>query len=306
MSENESHRLSQLGTERRNERTAEMDTLSTSNLVSVLHAENHLVAGTIDPLLPTLSTLVDEITERLHRGGRIFYVGAGTSGRLGVLDASECPPTFGVPPEMVQGIIAGGNEALVSSIEGAEDSSEQGKLDLAQRNPSDVDVVIGIAASGRTPYVIGALEFARSIGCLTAGVTNVANSQLSAHSDYALEAVTGAEPLTGSTRLKAGTAQKMILNLITTAVMVRFGKVYQNLMVDVKATNEKLKHRAIRIVEEASGASKDVCREALEKCDWNAKTAIVSIQLQISAADASKLLSGTNGHLRKALEGKRS
>jgi N-acetylmuramic acid 6-phosphate etherase len=306
MSENESHRLAQLGTERRNERTAEMDTLSTSNLVSVLHEENHLVAGTIDPLLPTLSKLVDEITERLHKGGRILYVGAGTSGRLGVLDASECPPTFGVSPEMVQGIIAGGNEALVSSIEGAEDSSEQGKLDVAQRNPSDVDVVIGIAASGRTPYVIGALEYARSIGCLTAGVTNVANSQLAAHADYALEAVTGAEPLTGSTRLKAGTAQKMILNLITTAVMVRFGKVYQNLMVDVKATNEKLKHRAIRIVEEASGAPKDVCREALEKCDWNAKTAIFSIQLQISAAEASKLLTGTKGHLRKALDGKRS
>ncbi len=301
MSVQDGQRLSQLGTERRNERTSEMDTLSTEKLVGVLHQENHSVAAAIDPLLPTLAKLVDEVAARLRDGGRIIYVGAGTSGRLGVLDASECPPTFGVTPDMVQGMIAGGNEALVSSIEGAEDSSEQGARDLAERNPSAKDIVIGIAASGRTPYVIGCVDYARSKGCLTAGITNVAGSKLAEHVDYALEAVTGAEPLTGSTRLKAGTAQKMLLNLISTAAMVKLGKVYQNLMVDVKATNEKLKDRAIRIVQEVTGASADDCRAALDESNWHSKTAIVAIELKISAKEAARLLDESGGHLRKAL-----
>lgn len=304
MLDQESQRLSQLGTERRNERTQEMDTLSTSELLSVLHQENHSVASSIDPLLPVLAKLVDAIAERLQKGGRIIYVGAGTSGRLGVLDASECPPTFGVSPDMVQGMIAGGNVALVSSIEGAEDNTEQGAHDLAERNPGPNDTVIGIAASGRTPYVIGSVDYARSKGCLTAGITNVAQSKLAEHVDYPLEAVTGAEPLTGSTRLKAGTAQKLLLNLISTAVMVRLGKVYQNLMVDVKATNDKLKNRAIRIVQEVTGAPPDVCRDALDKSNWHSKTAIVSIELNVSAEEASKLLAVSNGHLRQALVSK--
>lgn len=304
MKEQEKQRLSQLETERRNTRTSELDILATSELLQVLHQENHAVPSAIDPILPTLVELVDKIAERLQVGGRIIYVGAGTSGRLGILDASECPPTFGVSPDMVQGIIAGGHKALVSSIEGAEDNSEQGKNDLAERNPDDRDTVIGIAASGRTPYVIGALDFARSRGCITAGIANVSNSALAQHVDYVLEAVTGSEPLTGSTRMKAGTAQKLILNLISTSVMVRIGKVYQNLMVDVKATNEKLKHRAVRIVQEATSASREICEEALEKSDWHAKTAIVSILLNTSAERATELLEQSKGHLRPALAAK--
>ncbi|MBY0547603.1 MAG: N-acetylmuramic acid 6-phosphate etherase [Candidatus Obscuribacterales bacterium] len=304
MKEQEKQRLSQLETELRNTRTSELDTLATSELLQVLHQENHAVPAAIDPILATLADLVDKIAERLQVGGRIIYVGAGTSGRLGVLDASECPPTFGVSPDMVQGIIAGGHKALVSSIEGAEDNKEQGKLDLAERNPDDKDTVIGIAASGRTPYVIGALDFARSRGCITAGIANVSNSALAQHVDFVLEAVTGSEPLTGSTRMKAGTAQKLILNLISTAVMVRIGKVYQNLMVDVKATNEKLKHRAVRIVQEATSAPGDICEAALEKSDWHAKTAIVSILLNTSAEQATELLERNKGHLRPALAAK--
>ncbi|MDZ4834383.1 MAG: N-acetylmuramic acid 6-phosphate etherase [Candidatus Melainabacteria bacterium] len=301
MQEHEIKRLAQLETERRNHRTADLDDLATRDLVRVLHEENHLVAGSIDPLLPRLAEMVDEIVKRMQNGGRIIYVGAGTSGRLGILDASECPPTFGVSPDMVQGIIAGGHVALVSSIEGAEDSSEQGKLDVEEKQLTVNDTVIGIAASGRTPYVIGALDFARSKGCLTGGIANVSDSKLSQHVDFSLEAVTGAEPLTGSTRMKAGSAQKFLLNLISTAVMVKVGKVYQNLMVDVKATNEKLRHRAVRIVQEATGATSEECEAALNNSEWHAKTAIVSILLKVDSKEAGDLLSSSSGHLRKAL-----
>lgn len=301
MEEQEKHRLSQLETETRNSRTAELDILATADLLNVLHQENHAVPVAVDPILPALAEFVDKVAARLQNGGRVIYVGAGTSGRLGVLDASECPPTFGVSPDMVQGVIAGGHKALVSSIEGAEDNYEQGKIDLAERTVSERDTVIGIAASGRTPYVIGALDLARTRGCLTAGIANVSNSALAQHVDHLFEAVTGSEPLTGSTRLKAGTAQKLILNLISTAVMVRIGKVYQNLMVDVKATNEKLKHRAVKIVQEATSASKEICEHALENSDWHCKTAIVSILLNVSAKQATEALEQSKGHLRPAL-----
>lgn len=301
MQEQEKKRLTQIETERRNERTANLDDLPTPELVRVLHEENHLVAASIDPVLLRLAELVDAIAMRLKNGGRIIYVGAGTSGRLGVLDASECPPTFGVSPDMVQGIIAGGPVALVSSIEGAEDNYEQGKLDLQAKQLSVNDTVIGIAASGRTPYIIGAVDYARSKGCLTAGIANVSDSKLSQHVEFILEAVTGAEPLTGSTRMKAGSAQKFLLNIISTSVMVRIGKVYQNLMVDVKATNEKLRHRAVRIVQEATGAEADVCETALNSSNWHAKTAIVSILLNVDAAGACELLDSSSGHLRSAL-----
>lgn len=306
MKEQEIQRLSQLETERRNARTSNLDILDTAELLKVLHHENHAVANAVDSVLPVLAKLVDQIAERLVDGGRIIYVGAGTSGRLGVLDASECPPTFGVSPDMVQGLIAGGHQALVSSIEGAEDSAEQGKLDLSERNPGEKDTVIGIAASGRTPYVIGALDFARSRGSVTAGIANVSNSALGQHAEYLLEAVTGPEPLTGSTRLKAGTAQKLILNLISTSVMVRIGKVYQNLMVDVKATNEKLKHRAVKIVQEATSAPREVCERSLQNSNWHAKTAIVSILLDVDPAAAAAALETSKGHLRMALESQRS
>lgn len=301
MQEQEKQRLAKLETEQRNARTAELDTLETADLLDVLHRENHFVPTAIDPVLPRLAQLVDRIAENLQCGGRLIYVGAGTSGRLGVLDASECPPTFGVSPDMVLGIIAGGPGALVSSVEGAEDNYEQGRVDLAQREPGTKDTIIGIAASGRTPYVIGALDYGREKGCVTAGIANVSNSALGQHVEYLLEAVTGSEPLTGSTRLKAGTAQKLLLNLISTSVMVRIGKVYQNLMVDVRATNQKLRVRAIRIVQEATSASRELCEESLERSNWHAKTAIVSILLGVSADDAMTALEQSRGHLRSAL-----
>jgi len=306
MQEQETKRLAQLETERRNHRTAELDALPTEELVKVLNEENHVVAESIDPLLPRLAELVDAIVKRMKSGGRIIYVGAGTSGRLGILDASECPPTFGVSPDTVQGIIAGGHTALVSSIEGAEDDAELGKRDIEERSLTEHDTVIGIAASGRTPYVIGAIDFAKSKGCLTAAIVNVSNSKLAEHAEFALEAVTGPEPLTGSTRMKAGSAQKFLLNMISTSVMVKSGKVYQNLMVDVKATNEKLRHRAIRIVQEATGATPEICETALDYSDWHAKTAIVSILLEVAPEEAAELLHSSAGHLRTALNLKSS
>ena len=294
--------FSLLGTERRNPRTKDLDVVSTNDLVKLLHAENHLVPAALDPVLGEVAKLVDVVADRLKKGGRLFYVGSGTSGRLGVLDASECPPTFGVPLDMVQGIISGGEKALVSSIEGAEDDRAQGGLDLSERGVNAMDVVVGIAASGRTPYVIGALEHARSKGAVTAAVVNVHNSALSQYSDFTLAAITGEEPLTGSTRMKAGTAQKLLLNLITTASMVKMGKVFENLMVDVRATNVKLRNRAIRIVQQATGDSKDQCESALAEVNWHAKSAILMLLLKISAADAIEQLERAGGHIRLALD----
>jgi N-acetylmuramic acid 6-phosphate etherase len=298
---NSTEDFSRLDTEQRNPRTMSIDAISTAELVSTLQAENHLVAAAVDQTLPEMARLVDVLAERLGSGGHLFYIGAGTSGRLGVLDASECPPTFGVAPDMVQGIIAGGEKALVSSIEGVEDSYAQGQQDLAARGVSARDVVVGIAASGRTPYVIGALDFARQQGAVTAAVVNVSNSALSQHADFTLAAVTGAEPITGSTRMKAGTAQKLILNLLTTATMVKLGKVYENLMVDVKPTNVKLRNRAVRIVQQATGLSDEKCQHALAQVDWHAKAAIVVLLLNVSAQEAAAVLNRAGGHVRKAL-----
>ncbi len=294
--------LARLETETRNPRTAELDRLSTPDLVQALHAENYAVADAVAATLPQVTQVVDILAERLARGGRLFYVGAGTSGRLGVLDASECPPTFGVEPTLVQGLIAGGQTALTTSIEGAEDSRETGAQDLLARNASERDVVVGIAASGRTPYVIGALDAARVVGAATAAVVNVSDSELSRHADITLAAVTGPEALTGSTRLKAGTAQKLILNLLTTAAMVRLGKVYGNLMVDMRATNVKLRDRAARIVMAAAAVDREQAEAALAQCDWRCKTAIVMLRLGISAFEADRRLEATGGWVRAALE----
>jgi N-acetylmuramic acid 6-phosphate etherase len=294
--------FAQLETEQRNPRTTGIDRMSTADLIKTLHHENHLVAAAIDPTLPVLVELVDVVAERLGRGGRLFYLGAGTSGRLGVLDASECPPTFGVAPDMVQGLIAGGEKALRSAIEGAEDDPQLAERDLAAKSLCDKDVVVAIAASGRTPYAIGALQYAKSVGAVTAAIVNVSNAALAQHAQYALAAVTGPEPITGSTRMKAGTAQKLLLNLISSAAMVRLGKVYENLMVDVKASNIKLANRAVRIVKEATGRDEGICREALEKANGHAKTAIVMLLLGVEAADASQLIAGKNGHISRLLE----
>jgi N-acetylmuramic acid 6-phosphate etherase len=290
-----------LDTEQRNERTMQLDRLPTLDLVTTLHAENHLIAKTIDPVLTELARLVDVTSERLKKGGRLIYVGAGTSGRLGVLDASECPPTFNVSPDMVQGLIAGGEKALTSSVEGAEDHIEQGENDLSKMSVTEKDVVVGIAASGRTPYVIRALKYARKQGAVTGAIVNVSNSRLAQFADHTIAAVTGAEPVTGSTRMKAGTAQKLVLNLLTTSAMIKMGKVYENLMVDVRASNVKLHNRAIRIVSQATGATHSDCEAALTSADWQCKTAILMLLLKISADEATKRLNEVSGHLRVAI-----
>lgn len=293
--------LARLETETRNPRTILLDTLPTAELVTALHAENHTVAGAVDAVLPQVAELVEILAARMARGGRLFYAGAGTSGRLGVLDASECPPTFGVERELVQGIIAGGQTALTTSIEGAEDDPAQGAAEIRARGVTAKDVVVGIAASGRTPYVVGALQAARTLGAATAAVVNVSDSALSRHADITMAAVTGPEALTGSTRLKAGTAQKLILNLLTTAAMVRLGKVYGNLMVDVRATNHKLRDRAVRIVIAATDAPRADAQAALEASAWHCKTAIVMLHRHCSAAEAKERLEATGGWVRAAL-----
>jgi N-acetylmuramic acid 6-phosphate etherase len=294
--------LARLETEGRNPRTAELDALPTAELVRALHAENYGVADAVAATLPQVAQVVDILAERLGRGGRLFYVGAGTSGRLGVLDASECPPTFGVAPERVQGVIAGGQAALTTSIEGAEDDPATGARDLEARGVTDRDVVVGIAASGRTPYVVGALDAARRAGAAAVAVVNVSDSVLARHADITLAAVTGPEALTGSTRLKAGTAQKLLLNLLTTATMVRLGKVYGNLMVDLRATNSKLRDRAVRIVMAAAGVDRPAAEVALRQADGHARVAIVMLRLGLSASEARRRLDAAGGWVRAALE----
>ena len=293
--------FARLGTETRNPRTGNLDALPAPELVAALHAENFDIADAVQKTLPEIARVVEILALRLGSGGRLFYVGAGTSGRLGVLDASECPPTFGVSPELVQGIIAGGMAALTRSIEGAEDSPATGAEDLRERGVTAKDAVVGIAASGRTPYVIGALDAAREIGAAVFAVTNVSDSELARHADITIAAVTGPEPLTGSTRLKAGTAQKMALNLLTTAAMVRLGKVYGNLMVDVRATNEKLRDRAARIVMTATGVDRNAAETALSEAKGSVKVAIVMLARAIPASEAQARLEEADGWIRAAL-----
>jgi len=290
-----------LQTEARNPRTMELDRLPVEELARVLHAENYGVADAVGAALPEVARAIEVIAERLRDGGRLFYVGAGTSGRLGVLDASECPPTFGVEPEKVQGIIAGGDRALCHSVEGAEDDREAATNDLRARGVAAGDVVVGIAASGRTPYVIGALETARAAGAFAIAVVNVRPAEMESVADLTIAAVTGPEPLTGSTRLKAGTAQKMILNLLSTGAMVRLGKTYGNLMVDVQAGNEKLRERAIRIVTDVTGVDRERARSTLEEADWRVKPAIVMLRLNVSLAEAEARLASAEGFVRVAL-----
>ena len=291
--------FARLETEGRNPRTMDLDRLSTAELVQRMHSESLGAFTAVEAVLPQIVQVVDILAERLAHGGRLFYIGAGTSGRLGVLDASECPPTFGVPKELVQGLIAGGDFALRNPIEGAEDSPETGAADLQARSITARDVVVGIAASGRTPYVIGALDAARAAGAFTVALANVSNSALAQHADLAIEAVTGPEVVTGSTRLKAGTAQKLILNLLTTAAMVRLGKVYGNLMVDVRASNVKLQDRAVRILMSATDADRPAAEVALEAAEGQVKTAIVMIQRNVSAPQANQLLIAADGWVGK-------
>ena len=302
MAENLLQTLSTLITEQRNPNSMHVDSLSALEIVQLMNEEDKQVPLAIEKCLPQIAQAAECIVAAFQQGGRLVYIGAGTSGRLGVLDASECPPTFGVSPEMVKGIIAGGERALRHPIEGAEDSKEQAVLDLPTIQFSSKDVLVGIAASGRTPYVIGALEYAKSLGSVTVSIASNPNSAMANIVDIAIDTVVGPEVLTGSSRLKSGTAQKLVLNMLTTASMILMGKCYQNLMVDVQASNEKLKARAIRIVMQATDCDKALAEETLKQADQNAKLAIMMILSGLDRAQAEALLEKHQGKLQLALE----
>ena len=296
--------LALLPTETRNPRSVDIDTLPTEAMLRVFNDEDSTVAARVAEQIPQIAQAIDAIAARVRQGGRLFYIGAGTSGRLGVLDASECPPTFSVPRDLVQGIIAGGDGALRVSAEGAEDSPEQGAVDLLasgfNQSPG-LDVLVGIAASGRTPYVLGAMAHARAMGCLTVGLSCVPGSPVERAADIAVTPATGPESITGSTRMKAGTATKLVLNMLSTGLMVRLGHVYGNLMTNVAPTNAKLVDRAERIIAEATGASPARAAELLHEAG-SVKTAIIMQRLDLCRADAEDLLQRHNGVLRQALQ----
>ena len=302
MAENLLQTLSTLITEQRNPNSMHVDSLSALEIVQLMNQEDKQVPLAIEKCLPQIAQAVECIVAAFQQGGRLVYIGAGTSGRLGVLDASECPPTFGVSPEMVKGIIAGGERALRHPIEGAEDSKAQAVVDLQTIQFSSKDVLVGIAASGRTPYVIGALEYAKSLGSVTVSIASNPNSAMANIVDIAIDTVVGPEVLTGSSRLKSGTAQKLVLNMLTTASMILMGKCYQNLMVDVQASNEKLKARAIRIVMQATDCDKTLAEETLKLADQNAKLAIMMILSGLDRAQAEALLEKHHGKLQLALK----
>ena len=302
MAENLLQTLSTLITEQRNPNSMQVDSLSALEIVQLMNQEDKQVPLAIEKCLPQIAQAVECIVAAFQQGGRLVYIGAGTSGRLGVLDASECPPTFGVSPEMVKGIIAGGERALRHPIEGAEDSKAQAVVDLQTIQFSSKDVLVGIAASGRTPYVIGALEYAKSLGSVTVSIASNPNSAMANIVDIAIDTVVGPEVLTGSSRLKSGTAQKLVLNMLTTASMILMGKCYQNLMVDVQASNEKLKARAIHIVMQATDCDKALAEETLKQADQNAKLAIMMILSGLDRAQAEALLEKHQGKLQLALK----
>ena len=302
MTENLLQPLSTLITEQRNPNSMNVDSLSALEIVQLMNDEDKQVPLAIEKCLPQIAQAVECIVAAFQQGGRLVYIGAGTSGRLGVLDASECPPTFGVSPEMVKGIIAGGERALRHPIEGAEDSKAQAVFDLQTIHFSSKDVLVGIAASGRTPYVIGSLEYAKSLGSVTVSIASNPNSAMANIVDIAIDTVVGPEVLTGSSRLKSGTAQKLVLNMLTTASMILMGKCYQNLMVDVQASNEKLKARAIRIVMQATDCDKTLAEETLKLAEQNAKLAIMMILSGLDRAQAEALLEKYHGKLQLALK----
>ncbi len=295
--------LNGMTTERRNPRTMDLDTMTELEIVSAINEEDARVPLAIAKKLPEIAQAAHWAVEAFEQGGRLFYMGAGTSGRLGVLDAAECPPTFGVDPGMVVGLIAGGEKAFLKAIEGAEDSRELGRSDLEAHGLTAKDFVVGIAASGRTPYVLGGLEYAKSVGCRTAAIACNTGSAVGKAADLAIEVEVGPEVLTGSTRMKSGTAQKMILNMISTASMVRIGKAYQNLMVDVMQTNEKLHVRAENIVIEATGVERQEARRAIDAAGGSVKCAITMLLAGCGAEEAARRLEQDHGHVRAAIEG---
>lgn len=288
-------------TEQRNPRSRGLDRKSTIEILRALNREDARVALGVRQELPKIARAVDAIVKSFRRGGTLFYVGAGTSGRLAVVDASECPPTFGTPPNMVRAIIAGGERALRHAVEGAEDSSTNGARDLRRARAARRDVVVGLSASGTTPYVLGALQFARQRGAVTVGVTSNPRSPLARRSQIAIAPDTGPEAIAGSTRLKAGTAQKMVLNLLSTAAMVRLGRVYENWMVHVVLTNQKLRRRGARILEEAFGVTSSAAQHALRQAEHSLPTAVVMLKTGASIHEARRRLTASHGNVRQAL-----
>ncbi|MGY5046929.1 N-acetylmuramic acid 6-phosphate etherase [Streptomyces sp. 900105755] len=293
--------LETLTTEAFRPELAEIDTLPTLDIARLMNGEDAAVAGAVALRLPQISAAIDGIAARMAQGGRLVYAGAGTAGRLGILDASECPPTFNTRPGQVVGVIAGGPSAMVTSVEGAEDSAELARTDLDTLGIGPADSVVGVSASGRTPYAVGAVEHARALGALTVGLSCNAGSALAAAAEHGIEVVVGPELLTGSTRLKAGTAQKLVLNMLSTITMIRLGKTYGNLMVDVRASNEKLRARSRRIVALATGAPDDEIEAALTATDGEVKPAVLVILAGVDGPTAARLLEESGGHLRAAL-----
>ncbi|MEH6807078.1 MAG: N-acetylmuramic acid 6-phosphate etherase [Rhodococcus erythropolis] len=293
--------IGNLGTETSNDRTSQMDTLSALELVEIMNDEDATVASAVRACLPQVAAAVDVVTAALSGGGRLIYIGAGTSGRIGLLDAVECPPTFGTSPNQVQGLLAGGRDAFYLAVEGAEDSSTLGATDIDDAEVGSADVVVGLAASGRTPYVIGGLDRARARGASTVSIACNRWAVVSTHADVAIEVDVGPEVLTGSTRLKSGTAQKMICNMLSTAAMVQLGKTYRNFMVDMRPTNAKLVDRAERIVAAATGVSRSTAAEVLEGANGQVKVAIVMLLASVDVTAATEMLSGAHGSVHRAI-----
>lgn len=294
--------LNKLDTEKRNCNSKNIDKLSTREIVKLINEEDKKVALAVQEVLQEIANAIDLIYAQVKKGGRLIYIGAGTSGRLGVLDASECPPTYGVSFDLVRGLIAGGESAMFKAKEGAEDSKELCVEDLKAIGFNENDALVGIAASGRTPYVIGGLEYAREIGAKSVSICCVNNGEVSKYSDIAIEVIPGAEVVTGSTRMKAGTAQKMILNMLSTGVMIKCGKVYENLMIDLKPTNKKLVERAKVIIMESTGCERETAEKFFYKSSENVKLAIFMILSGLEVEDAIKVLEESEGRISEALE----
>lgn len=296
--------LTTMITESRNQASLTIDQLTTIDMLKVINEEDKKVAFAVEKQLPQIAQAVDKIVEAFQQQGRLIYIGAGTSGRLGILDASECPPTYGTPAEQIMGIIAGGTPAIFKAVENAEDKPEQGQADLQSIQFDYKDILVGIAASGRTPYVIGAMEYAKSQGATVISLCCNPNAPMIGLADIAITPIVGAEVITGSSRMKAGTAQKLVLNMLTTASMIKIGKVFSNLMVDVEASNAKLIERQIQIVIEATSCSRQQAINALEQCNRQCKTAIIMLLMQISAEQANALLNENSGMIAHVLANK--
>lgn len=296
--------LTTMITESRNQASLTIDQLTTIDMLKVINEEDKKVAIAVEKQLPQIAQAVDKIVEAFQQQGRLIYIGAGTSGRLGILDASECPPTYGTPAEQIMGIIAGGTPAIFKAVENAEDKPEQGQADLQSIQFNYKDILVGIAASGRTPYVIGAMEYAKSQGATVISLCCNPNAPMIGLADIAITPIVGAEVITGSSRMKAGTAQKLVLNMLTTASMIKIGKVFSNLMVDVEASNAKLIERQIQIVIEATSCSRQQAINALEQCNRQCKTAIIMLLMQISAEQAMALLNENRGMIAHVLANK--